>query len=411
MADISQTIIYFSLFISMYFEVFMLLTYIDKRHVIKREEIQNAPLKLPGVTIMIPCLNEESTISGTLNSLLKLNYPKDKLSIIVIDDGSTDNTQSVLKRFRNNRQIRILKKENGGKHSALNFGLNHVTTSFVGCLDADSFVEPNALKKIISHFTSPDIMAVTPAIRVYEPRSIIQLIQKVEYTWGIFLRKMLSYLGAIYITPGPFSIFRTRVFETLGGYRHAHFTEDFEITLRMHNSHMKIVNAHDAYVYTITPYTLRGLYKQRLRWTYGFLNNLIDYKHMLFRFKYGNIGLFILPMAIVSIFTALYFTGAFIVNAATKGYEQIEQIQAAGFSFSWPSFDFYFLNINPIMIVTAAILAGTITILFISRKMTEGRIRVGRDILYFLAIYAFIAPLWLSKALFSTVFARKITWR
>ena len=389
----------------------MLLTYLERRHSIKQEEDRPMPTDLPAVSVIVPCFNEEQTITKTIESILDLDYPKEKLNIIIVDDGSTDNTQNVLNRFRNNKQIEILKKENGGKYSALNFGLKYVTTPFVGCLDADSFVEKQTLKIIISHFTSSEIMAVTPAIKVFEPTSIIQLIQKVEYSWGIFLRKMLSFLGAIYITPGPFSIFRKQVFDELGGYKHAHFTEDFEIALRMHSNHMKIVNAHNAHIYTVAPYTLKSLYKQRLRWTYGFLNNMIDYRHMIFRRKFGNIGMYILPMAIVSIFIALYFTGTLIVNAAVKGAERFEQIQAAGLNLSIPSFDLFFININPIAIVTAVILLGTLAIIFISRKMTYGRVYLGRDVFYFLLFYGLIAPLWLAKALYSTAFARDISWK
>src|SRR5690606_33425680 len=139
------------------------------------------------------------------------------------------------------------------KYTALNLGLQHVDTDLVGCLDADSFVHPEALNRIVPYFDKKDVMAVTPAIKIHEPRSLLQIVQKVEYSWGIFLRKMLSYLGAIYVTPGPFSIFRTAVFKKLGGYKHAHFTEDFEIALRMQSHSMKIANAHDAHVYTVAP--------------------------------------------------------------------------------------------------------------------------------------------------------------
>ena len=117
---------------------------------------------------------------------------------------------------------------------------------------------------------------------------------------------MLGFLGAIHVTPGPLTIFRKKVFDDLGPYRHAHNTEDMEIAYRMQKNHYKIEQCNDAYVYTNTPETIIKLYKQRLRWIYGFINNTIDYRKILFRKKYGNFSLFILPANIISIFAVIY---------------------------------------------------------------------------------------------------------
>ena len=196
-------------------------------------------------------------------------------------------------------------KENGGKHTALNFGLSQSKSELIGCLDADSYVDKDALKHIVQYFEDKQTMAVTPSVKIYQPKNILQMIQSVEYGWGIFIRKVLAYLGALYVTPGPFSIFRREVFEKIGSYRHAHNTEDLEIALRMQAHHMKIANAHNARVYTVAPDTLKKLYKQRLRWTFGFIKNVIDYKFIFFRKQYGNLGIFILPMASVSIISGI----------------------------------------------------------------------------------------------------------
>jgi cellulose synthase/poly-beta-1,6-N-acetylglucosamine synthase-like glycosyltransferase len=249
---------------------------------------------------MVPCWNEAGTLSKTIHSLLNLNYPKDKLKIMIIDDGSTDNTWKVAEKFKNKPQVEMYHKENGGKYTALNFGLSKTTTDLVGCLDADSYVDKDALQNIVTYFQDKETMAVTPSVKVWQPKTIIQLIQKVEYGWGIFLRKMLSYMGALYVTPGPFSIFRREVFDVVGGYKHAHQTEDMELAMRLQTNHIKIANAHNAYVYTVAPATLRKLYKQRLRWTYGFLKNVIDYRFVFFKREYGNLGIFVLPVASLS---------------------------------------------------------------------------------------------------------------
>lgn len=394
----------------------MLITYFEGKSAIKTisQAKNRKDNEWPTVTIIVPCFNEEKTILKTIFSLLKLDYPKNKLKLLVIDDGSKDNTLKVLERFKNNSQVEIHSKENGGKHTALNYALTLTTSELVGCLDADSFVDKDALKRIAVHFDDKDIMAVTPAVTVHEPKSIIQLIQKVEYGWGVFLRKMQSLLGAIWVTPGPFSIFRTKVFQEIGGYRHAHHTEDLEIALRMQTNHYKIVNEHNAYVYTITPDSVRALYKQRVRWTYGFLNNMIDYKYILFKKEYGNMGMYILPMAILSIFSALYFTATLIFTTISKIFLQIEKFQTVGFTFNASKFfhfDWFFLNTTSSAFLAITIATLSLSIIYFSRVMAEGRFRFSMDIVYFLLLYGLIVPLWLTKAVYNTIFSKNITWR
>ena len=119
---------------------------------------------------------------------------------IVVDDGSTDNTWQEISKYKDHPQIQILQKENGGKHTAVNYGIENTTTEFVSCLDADSFVAPDALRRMIAMFEeNPDMMAIAPSIIIDTPKTFIQKIQKVEYNMGIYVKKMLAYLGAIHV--------------------------------------------------------------------------------------------------------------------------------------------------------------------------------------------------------------------
>ena len=413
MTEFTNSIVYVFLFLSLYFEVFLLITYLEKRGDIRDEtfRLKQGVKKYPTVTIMVPCWNEEKTISKTINSLLNLDYPKDKLKIMIIDDGSTDGTWNVAKKFENKKQIEMYQKENGGKHTALNFGLSKITSDLVGCLDADSYVDKDALKNIAVYFEDKATMAVTPSVKIWQPKTIIQLIQKVEYSWGILIRKMFSYLGALYVTPGPFSIFRREVFVELGGYRHAHQTEDMELAVRMQSNHYKIANAHDAVVYTVAPESVRKLYKQRLRWTYGFIKNVIDYKHMFFRREYGNLGIFILPMASLSIVSAIYLLGVSIISFIGATITKLVKIKTVGISWTGFSFDWFYVNTEVIAIASTVAFLGTLIIMLISRKMAYGKARVGIDMIYFLTLYALIAPIWMAKAVYNTLFSIKTKWR
>lgn len=415
MAETYSIFLYFSLFTSLFFEVFLLITYLEVREEIKREDIMTArvPKSYPSVTVVVPCFNEEKTVAATVKSLLHLDYPRSKLSLILVDDGSNDGTWRSLQKFKNHPQVRILRKENGGKHTAVNLALEKVTTELVGCLDADSFVTTNALKKIVPYFDDTTVMAVTPSIKIHEPQNMLQHIQKTEYSWSIFLRRMLSSLGALYVTPGPFSIFRTRVFHELGGYKKAHMTEDMEMAMRMQKNHYKIVNSHGAHVYTVAPHRLAALVKQRVRWSYGFLNNAFDYKSVFFNKKYGHFGMFIMPIATLSAFTSLALVSRVILGGFSRLWDAAARFQAVGFSgqFSFPTFDWYFINTGILSIVVMTALSLTLLILFFAIKLADGKFRFSQGLFYYLFLYVFLTPLWITQSLWKTFFRRQISWR
>lgn len=388
-----------------------MITYFEKRKHIKTEYLKMEGTNWPSVDIIVPCYNESTTIIATINSLLNLEYPKDKLRIMVIDDGSVDDSLKTLEIFKENAQVQIHHKENGGKYTALNFGIKNSTADLFGCLDADSFVDKDALKIMLPYFENPKIMAVVPSIKVYEPKNILQKIQKVEYSWGIFVRKILTYLNALHVTPGPFTIFRRKIFENIGNYRHAHHTEDLEMALRMQKNNYKIANSHRSFVYTVTPKNIKTLYKQRRRWTYGFLKNTIDYKHMFFKKEYGNLSFFILPFAVVSIFSTIYLATNFVLSNINTVFEQIAKFKLIGFSFHKFHIDWFYFNTGLVSVIGVFSVVASITLILISIKLAEGKLKIKPELFYFLFIYPVIAPLWLFGAVFNTIFSKTITWR
>lgn len=393
----------------------MLITYFESRHKIEEENIfvKKGVKKYPSVTVIVPCWNEEKTVSKTVHSLLNLDYPKDKLKIIVVDDGSTDNTWNVIQKFKNNAQIETYSKPNGGKYTALNLGLSKTTTELVGCLDADSFADKDALKTIVTYFQDKEVMAVAPSIKLWKPKGVLQLLQKVEYGFGIFTRKLFHYMNAVYITPGPLSIFKREVFENLGPYRHAHGTEDIDIALRMQKNHYKIVHAHSAIVYTIAPNKLRPLLKQRVRWSYGFIKNAFDYREMFFKPQYGNLGMFILPMASISVASVISVSTIAVIHFLQSFIETLVRIQTVGLdlNLSHINFDWFYINTQIIALITAATFLGSLFIILTSRKMSEGHMRISWDLIIYMTLYIVIAPVWMAKALYNAIFSVKTTWR
>ncbi len=420
MSLFGNLIVYLSFFISLYIQVFILITFLEYRLAARRglpSRAANAspatnPKNLPAVTVIVPCWNEERTLDRTMRSLLGLSYPKDKLNIIVVDDGSTDGTSAVAHRFEKYKQVRLFKKENGGKHSALNFGLARTETPLVGCLDADSFVLPDTLKKIVARFSEKDVMAVTPAVKVYRPKNILELIQKAEYNMGIFNRKMFGMMNAIHVAPGPFTIFRKKVFDTLGGYRSAHNTEDLEIAMRMQNNHYRIENAEDAFVLTVAPRKLRALVKQRTRWITGFLKNAIDYRHMFFKKKYGNVALFTIPAGVLSIVSASILALKFVYEFCKLLANKFIEWSAIHFHFlKSVHFDWFFWNTETVAFLGILLFFAGLIVILIGKKMAEQKQGISREIVYFSLFYAFIAPLWILKSVYNTGLARKTKWR
>ncbi len=233
--NFSSILLNISIFCGLYFQIFLLVTFFEAREKEKPNKNKKlgatAPV-LPTVSIVVPCWNESKTVEKTLISLLDLNYPKEKLSVLVVDDGSTDDTYAVaveaaarLNRECNAKRISVVTQKNGWKYTALNRGITIAETNqteFVGCLDADSFVDGQALIRMIPYFSDPRVMAVTPAMRVHEPKNVLQHIQHAEYNVGIFTKRVFSMMNSIYVTPGPFSIFRRNVFSKIGHFKEAH---------------------------------------------------------------------------------------------------------------------------------------------------------------------------------------------
>lgn len=409
--------VFIFLFLTTYFEVFLLITYFESR-----ESFQFTPLpprlpgKHPSVTIAVPAWNEETTIEGTLRSLLALSYPKDRLFIYVIDDGSTDRTGEVAEAIaKSDPRVRVFRKENGGKYTAMNLALTKTTTDLFGCLDADSFVDPDALVEMIPYFDNPEVMAVTPSMYIHKPDNALSRMQSMEYMVGSFVRKIFSRMNGLYVTPGPFSIYRMSVFRKIGNFVHGFNAEDMEMAMRMQSNHMKIENSHTAIVYTVPPKTVRGLYKQRVRWVSGFLmNSFFSYRHMFLDRRYGNLGALTLPFAFLSIFIALFFVflaiRSFIVTMNTKWVEW----SALGFpypSFGTPHIEWFSYNLGFQRLLVYVLLTATVFFMLMGIRMYYRKLSVTRNMIYFYLLYGLIAPFWLVRSLYNLVTAKEARWR
>jgi len=276
------------IFVGLYFTFLLILLYFaNKNRMFHRPKIR----KYPSLSIIIPAHNEEDSIKDTIENIKKLEYPKSK-EIIVVDDGSTDKTFEIAKEFKD---IKILRKRRGGKASALNFGIKHANGEIVACIDSDSYPEKNALLKTVPFFEK-NVAAVTTSVFVKNAKCVLERLQEIEYVMVSWSRKLFEYLNAIYVTPGPMSLYRKDILQKVGGFDEKNLTEDIEIAWRLIMNNYKIKMALDTKVYTNVPKTIKKWWHQRLRWNIGGLQTTAKYLNLFMKKEFSSVGTFLLPL-------------------------------------------------------------------------------------------------------------------
>jgi cellulose synthase/poly-beta-1,6-N-acetylglucosamine synthase-like glycosyltransferase len=230
----------------------------------------------PRVTIIVPVYNEATVIVAALRSLLALRYPA--FDILVVDDGSTDQTferATSLQGRYGAVTLRVVRKLNGGKASALNTGLALAKTPFVLCMDGDSRLTPDTLWHAMRHFADPRVAAVAGNVKVVNRNNMWTRLQALEYVEGLNLaRRAQGYLHAVNIIPGPIGVFRRDVLLGVGAYDTDTFAEDADLTLKILTRGWHIVYEDRAIAWTEAPEKYLDLIKQRYRWTRGILQAL-----------------------------------------------------------------------------------------------------------------------------------------
>jgi len=262
------------------------------------------------------------------------------------------------------------------------------------------------------------VMSVTPAMVIYNPKSILQRVQYIEYLLGLFLRKAFASLRAIYIAPGAFSAYRKIFFEKYGGYDVGNITEDLEMALRIQSKGYFTENCPDAPAFTIAPSKFKPLLIQRRRWYYGLIKNVIKYKHIFGR-KYGDLGMFVLPIAWVSIFFSVFITIFLFIKTIINVKKELIFLQNINYDFS------SMININLLGIErTLFMFFSNPTVIFIlifmcflaffiyyaSRKV--GKIHgIPINLPLFFLLFAILFGFWWIVSIIYAIFAKKINWR
>lgn len=246
----------------------------------------------PKISIVIPAYNEELSIIKSVSSALAANYPKDKLEVIVVNDGSVDNTAQLVNDYikqTNTSNLILVNQSNSGKAHALNNGMrNYATGELVMCLDADSYLDQDALLKMFKYFHDEKVMAVASNVRIRHSKGLLGLIQQFEYLVCYQMKRAQSYFNIEYIIGGIGSTFRKSYLEKIGFYDANTITEDIDLTmkiLRAGNKAVRVIYGADVICYTQGVLTVKELIRQRFRWKWGRYQTFLKNKSMFFTSK------------------------------------------------------------------------------------------------------------------------------
>jgi cellulose synthase/poly-beta-1,6-N-acetylglucosamine synthase-like glycosyltransferase len=321
------------------------LTSIKSRQEKRLEELPqlHSDLQLP-VSILVPAFNESVTIASSVRSLLQLSYSN--YEIIVINDGSQDDTMAVLQRefaltplppayqvqiptgqvhgiFQSTRhvQLRVIDKANGGKADALNAGINLARYSLFCGVDADSVLERDCLQHMIRPFLrDPTVVATGGTVRVANgckfknghlnevalPRNFLALFQIVEYARAFFLSRLgWSALNGVLIISGAFGVFKKSIVVAVGGYRINTMGEDMELVVRIHRllrvkrERYRIVFVPEPVCWTEAPEDFKTLRTQRIRWQRGLCESLSANWGLMLSRNPGIVGVIAFPFMVL----------------------------------------------------------------------------------------------------------------
>jgi biofilm PGA synthesis N-glycosyltransferase PgaC len=297
-------------------------------HILSSVVLDRAPplvldLNFPKITLLIAAYNEAQNIAETFRGIKAQNYPAD-VEIVVVDDGSTDGTVATLRSMKI-KNLKIIQANHGGKANALNEGLKHVSQDIVVCIDADTFLHPQALRRIVARFlTDPaETAAVAGCVLVKNSRSTFMTrLQEWDYFTGIASakRQQSLYQGTL-VAQGAFSAFRTKVVKAHQGWPSV-IGEDIVLTWSLIKAGWRIGFEPTAIGFTSAPDTLYGFYRQRKRWSRGMIEGLKQHGQMVWsnsRLSSFFVGIdFIIPF--IDLFYAFVFLPGVILALFSHFY-------------------------------------------------------------------------------------------
>jgi cellulose synthase/poly-beta-1,6-N-acetylglucosamine synthase-like glycosyltransferase len=219
------------------------------------------------VSVIVPAYNERATIAATVRSLACGTHPN--IEVVVVDDESSDGTAEEVERL-GLTNARVVRVPAGGKAAALNAGLSLAAHDLVVMVDADTIVEPDAIHRLVQPFADPSVGAVAGNVKVGNRRGVLARWQHIEYVFGFNLdRRLYETFDCMPTVPGPLGAFRREAVRDTAGLSRSTLAEDTDLTMGVHRAGWQVVYEDSAIARTEAPSTIRELWRQRYRWSYG----------------------------------------------------------------------------------------------------------------------------------------------
>jgi len=272
--------------------------------------LRGEPKFVPKISVVIPAWNEGVGVIKTIESVLNNGY--ENVEVIVINDGSTDNSDDLIKGYQKEiakkspeakQRFQYIYQKNGGKGTALNAGIKRATGEIILTVDADSALKKGSLNNLTKYFLDEEIMAVVGNVEIANARTIIGLAQQMEYFFGFYNKRAHALFGAEYIFGGACAAFRSSVFEAIGLFDTENKTEDIEMSMRTKFHGMKATYGEDVVCYTEGASDLAGLISQRTRWKKGRLDTFKKYRSLFFSIEDHHnafLSFFVLPFSVLA---------------------------------------------------------------------------------------------------------------
>ncbi|MDR1992299.1 MAG: glycosyltransferase family 2 protein [Nitrososphaerota archaeon] len=258
----------------------------NKRKIQPIDISKNTPQDLPTFSIIVPTKNEETVIYRCLNGIMNIDYPKEKLQIIVIDGNSADNTSNICNEIKQQypENITVIREQTThGKPTALNIALTYATGDIVGVFDADSLPEKNVLLKVASYFTDKQITAIQGMTTSINAKNnlLTRVISSEEKAWFQMLMSGREKMHLFVPLNGSCQFIRHNILTEMGGWNENSLTEDVELALRLVEKNHFVKYAPDVCSGQETPNALKSLFKQRVRWYRGYMETALKYGRLL----------------------------------------------------------------------------------------------------------------------------------
>lgn len=241
----------------------------------------------PEITVVVPCYNESNNLRSALDAIKAQEYPKEKMHLIVIDDGSTDSTLEIASSYP---EVKVLASNHEGKAAALTKGCRAARTELIVTIDADTIIEKDCLRALVLLFSGPDVGAVTGTSKVKNRNSLLGAFQNIEYHYNNLIRHSFSkaFSNGIWFF-GALACYRKSALEKVNYFKPHTLTEDMDIALELKKAGFKVLHASGALSSTAVPNTVRELWHQRKRWWVGVLQALFKNRSVIRQSKNPSI--------------------------------------------------------------------------------------------------------------------------